>query len=397
MNYDNLYKIFENYSSHTDDYLGVLYINIFHKFPRAYRIYYNENEELVYQDSFESFQEARKTIKKKIDSRKLLQNILEDHKKYNSKIHYGQSIPDHILTCAEIFAYSPHEYYIIGDYSKNKFDNNSHEYNFLMNITLSEDSNMANYYEEIFCLPEDIDLIFNELKHYFEGSTREDKVEFGIAAIDASNSIYSTWYDYKSINVDINKNYNDDFKDAYNKLCYVIEEEGKPGLVFLYGEPGTGKSTIVKHLISKYPEKDFIFIDGNLLYNASPEKLMSYFLECQNAIFILEDCEKALTSRDKGYNPVMTTLLNLTDGIISDVLGIKLICTFNTNLNNIDKALLRKGRLSMKYEFKKLNKDKASVLLGEEVKEDMTLADIYNYKEENDYSKKLEHKIGFNI
>ena len=48
-----------------------------------------------------------------------------------------------------------------------------------------------------------------------------------------------------------------------------------------------------------------------------------------------------------------------------------------------------------KYEFKKLSKDKASVLLGETATEDMTLADIYHYKEENDYSKKITKKIGF--
>ena len=394
MNCDNIFETFKHFNSASDDYLGALYINIFHSFPRAYRVYYDENENLVYEDAIESFYEARKNSKKKIDSRKLLKNMLKDYKKYNPEVHYGDKSPEHILYGSKIFCYSPHEYLVLGDYLK--YDpNNSHHYKFLMNITLSEESNMANYYEEIFCDPNDIEYIFNHLKDYFEGSIHEDKVEFGIAAIDSSNCIYSSWYDYKAINVDINKNYNDDFKEAYEKLCYVLEEEGKPGLIFLYGEPGTGKSTIIKHLISKYPEKDFVFIDGNLLYNASPEKLMSYFLECQNTIFILEDCEKALTSRDKGYNPVMTTLLNLTDGIISDVLGIKLICTFNTNLNNIDKALLRKGRLSMKYEFKKLAKEKATVLLGEEAKEDMTLADIYNYKEENDYSKKITKKIGF--
>ena len=109
----------------------------------------------------------------------------------------------------------------------------------------------------------------------------------------------------------------------------------------------------------------------------------------------MEDCEKALTSRDKVYNPVMSTLLNLTDGIIADVLGIKLICTFNTNLNNIDKALLRKGRLSLKYEFKKLNAEKASKLLGRNITNEMSLADIYYDKEENDFSKKIERKIGF--
>ena len=92
----------------------------------------------------------------------------------------------------------------------------------------------------------------------------------------------------------------------------------------------------------------------------------------------------------------MSILLNLTDGIIGDVLNIKLICTFNTSLSNIDKALLRKGRLSLKYEFKKLAKEKCRKLLNDyTINEDMSLADLYNRDDENDYSKTNSKKIGF--
>ena len=389
---ENILKAFENFNSHTDDYLGALYINIFKSFPSAYRIFYNADEKLTYLDAVESFQEARKNIKKKIDSRKLLQNLLKDHKKYNPEVHYGQKKPDHFLYGSKIFAYSPHEYLILGDYCKN---GDNHHYNFLMNITLAEDGNMANYYEEIFCEAEDIQYIFENLKGYFVSSIKEEKVEFGIASIDGVNNIFTTWYDYQPIKIDITQNYNDDFVPVYKKLCSIVEEEDKPGLVLLYGEPGTGKSTILKSLISKYPDKDFVFIDDQLLVHASPEKLLTYFLNSQNTIFILEDCEKALKSRENSYNPVMPTLLNLTDGIIADVLGIKIICTFNTSLSQIDKALLRKGRLSLKYEFKKLSSEKASKLLGTTQTTDISLAEIYHYKEENDYSKKETRKIGF--
>lgn len=394
MNFDNIYKVFENFDSRSDDYLGVLYINIFHKFPRAYRIYYDQDGKLTYQDAVDSFQEPRKNIVKKIDSRKLLKNLLKDYQKYNQEVHYGQSQPDHFLNGSKIFAYSPYEYFILGDYHYSN-SNYSHFYNFLINITLSEDGDMANYYEEIFCEPEDIEFIFDKLKGYFEGSVKEEKVDFGIASMDQCNNIFTTTYDYKKVDVDINTNYNDDFIPAYNKLCSIIEDEDKPGLILLYGEPGTGKSTIIKHLIGKYPDKEFVFIDDQLIANAPPEKMLSYFLESQNTIFILEDCENALKTRDKGHNPVMPTLLNLTDGIIADVLGIKLICTFNTNLNEIDKALLRKGRLSLKYEFKKLDAEKASKLLGAIQTTPLSLADIYYYKKENDFSKKAVKKIGF--
>ena len=178
-------------------------------------------------------------------------------------------------------------------------------------------------------------------------------------------------------------------------MCELIESEDKPELMLFYGDPGTGKTSLIKHFISKFIEKQFVFMDGTLLANVQQERLMSYFLEHQNTIFILEDCEKALVDREHNFNPVMPVLLNITDGIIGDVLGIKLICTFNTALSKIDQALLRKGRLSLKYEFKKLAKEKVSKILGYDVDKDMSLAEIYNIDDENDFSKTNSRKIGF--
>jgi len=372
-------KIFTNFNSHTDDYLGAMYINIYNELPQCYRVYYLDDKELHYQHSSESFYDIRKNQKYKVDCRKLLQNLKDKQDELG----------------VEVFCYSPHEFLVLGNkYSYKDSDKHS---NFLMNITMSEDSDMADFYEEIFCKEQDIEKIFNLLKDSFVVSSKKNKIEFGITAIDSANTLYTSWYQYEEKNIDIEKNYNDDF--PYEKICKLMETEDKAELIFFYGEPGTGKTSLIKHLISKYKESSFVFMDGTILANTPQHKLMSYFLDNQNTIFILEDCEKALKDRNdvySGYNNVMPILLNITDGVIADVLGIKLICTFNTSLDKIDKALLRKGRLSLKYEFKKLTKDKVANILGHNVDKDMSLAEIYNIEEENDFSKKIQKKIGFN-
>jgi hypothetical protein len=371
-------KIFTNFNSHTDDYLGAMYINIYNELPQCYRVYYLDDKELHYQHSSESFYDIRKNQKYKIDCRKLLQNLKDKQDELG----------------VEVFCYSPHEFLVLGNkYSYKDSDKHS---NFLMNITMSEDSDMADFYEEIFCKEQDIEKIFNLLKDSFVVSSKKNKIEFGITAIDSANTLYTSWYQYEEKNIDIEKNYNDDF--PYEKICKLMETEDKAELIFFYGEPGTGKTSLIKHLISKYKESSFVFMDGTILANTPQHKLMSYFLDNQNTIFILEDCEKALKDRNdvySGYNPVMPILLNITDGVIADVLGIKLICTFNTSLDKIDKALLRKGRLSLKYEFKKLAKEKVEKILGYSVDKDMSLAEIYNIEDENDFSKKIQKKIGF--
>ena len=182
---------------------------------------------------------------------------------------------------------------------------------------------------------QDIEEVFNLLKPYIGIAEKEEKCEFGITAVDSTGYLYTSWYDYSNPNIDVNLNYNDDL--PYEHISNIIKREGKPDLMLFYGEPGTGKSSLIKHLICEYPQKEFVFLDGGILANVQQDKLMGYFLDNQNTIFILEDCEKALMNREHNYNPIMPILLNITDGIIGDVLGIKLICTFNTNLS---KAIL---------------------------------------------------------
>ena len=77
----------------------------------------------------------------------------------------------------------------------------------------------------------------------------------------------------------------------------------------------------------------------------------------------------------------------MTDGILSDDLGIKFICTFNDDMKNIDSALLRKGRLVSKYEFKNLDTEKAQKLLEErgitdKINHPLSLAEIFHYEDD---------------
>ena len=84
----------------------------------------------------------------------------------------------------------------------------------------------------------------------------------------------------------------------------------------------------------------------------------------------------------------------MSDGILASAIKCKFICTFNTALANIDKALQRKGRMKIKYEFGKLKYEKARKI-NPNIKGDTAVAELF-YDIENDFSKKEVRKIGFN-
>lgn len=366
LNYNNVWKLFENFNHDLENFLGAFFINIYHEMPIVYSCFYNKDNEFCYTLRLDKTKETESnhTIK----GSDTLKNFI------NSDLF-------------EVIQGTPFEYFIIGKY-----------YPILINMSMCSpgDNEIYMQFENVYISNNisetKLQEIFGILKEFFVLGDKESKVEFGIAAVDTCGSLYTHYYDYDRINIDINKNYNDDL--PYDKMVEVLNKD-KSSLMLFYGEPGTGKTTLIKKFISDMPDKEFIFMDGTLLANVQQERLMGFFLENRKAIYIFEDCEKILLNRDKDYNPTMSILLNLTDGIISDVLNIKIICTFNTALNNIDNALLRKGRLSLKYEFKKLDKEKIKNILNKDIDKEMNLADIYNYLDENDYSKKKSTKIGF--
>ena len=119
--------------------------------------------------------------------------------------------------------------------------------------------------------------------------------------------------------------------------------------------------------------------------NVNPD-LISILIDNPNSVFVIEDAENIVVDRDKdGHSPV-SALLNISDGLLSDCLNIQVICSFNTDISKVDSALMRKGRLIAKYEFKELEIEKAKMLsqkLGfkTNLNSPMTLTAIYNQDE----------------
>jgi len=225
-----------------------------------------------------------------------------------------------------------------------------------------------------------------------------DKPKFRV--LIAQDGMFSTEEvetgDFNTIN--INELYNDDFANVDEIISASIPQK-ESGMILLHGEPGTGKTTYIKHLISRFKNKKFIFIQNDFVRELLKPSFIAFLLQNKDAILIIEDAEKVVVARDSSSDEsVVSTLLQLTDGLFSDFLNIKIICTFNTNLDRIDKALLRKGRMIAKYNFTPLSPAKTTALakkLGHEgVTGSLTLADIFGYDQQA-FSKSSKKSMGF--
>ena len=195
--------------------------------------------------------------------------------------------------------------------------------------------------------------------------------------------------EFKRFDIDLDTNYNDDI--PYDDILKLIKSP-KNELILLDGKPGTGKTSLIKNLMGK-TEKPFLYIDSSLLAGLESSKFIDFLLDYRNSVVVLEDCEKILSHREEG-NPFMGTLLNLTDGIIGETVKAKFICSFNCPEHKIDKALLRKGRLSLKYTFNELSLEKTKNLMPEATKP-LTLAEIYHKDQTNVVGEPVKRKIGF--
>ena len=201
----------------------------------------------------------------------------------------------------------------------------------------------------------------------------------------------------------IKRYYNDDFEPVHKNIKKFIAED-RSGLVILHGEQGTGKTTYLRHLIASC-KRNFVYLPMDMAGSLANPDLISFIKsDIKDSVIIIEDCEQLLQDRgDAPYalNTGLSNILNIADGLLGDSLCLKFICTFNNDVRKIDKALLRKGRLIDKYEFKKLSSDKTAALIKERYGlegnfGEMTLSDICNFDVENHGTTQTHGAIGFN-
>lgn len=194
--------------------------------------------------------------------------------------------------------------------------------------------------------------------------------------------------------------YGDEILEKEEKVLTLLSRK-EPALILFSGEPGTGKTSFIRHLVSELKNEKFLYMPPIIANEIGSPNFLPFLLQNPGEICVLEDAELALMARDDGnHSSAISNLLGASDGLLGDALQLKFICSFNTDTRNIDQALVRKGRLGNMQHFEKLSKENSDRLLEHLGKarlgKSLTLAEIYN-QEDNGFKKKETRSVRFQL
>ena len=191
----------------------------------------------------------------------------------------------------------------------------------------------------------------------------------------------------------------------WNRGLVSDMSQKRAGLVIFDGAPGTGKTYYLRHLMETLKESHrFYFLPPSYIDLLTRPDFIGFWAEQRQAysdsnfVVIIEDAEGALMSRGGDNRNQVSSLLNLSSGMLADFLRLQIICTVNCAATSIDPALLRPGRLICHKHFPRLDYASAARLadsLGKNLPQsrDYSLAEIFAESVPN---QPVKHSLGFN-
>ena len=156
----------------------------------------------------------------------------------------------------------------------------------------------------------------------------------------------------------------------------------KAAVLLLAGPPGTGKTTLLRHMITDRKLTTHVIYDEKLM--TSDAIFQRFLFDPRSDMMVIEDADTILSARESDGNKMMARFLSISDGLIK-LPNKKLVFTTNlSDFSKVDQALLRPGRCHAVVHTRPLNlaeaqaAAKAADLPVPVEKGEYTLAELFN-------------------
>lgn len=202
----------------------------------------------------------------------------------------------------------------------------------------------------------------------------------------------------------IRENYQTDVVEAFDHICACLSSQSPCGRIsMLNGPPGTGKSFMIRSLIHQV-NGSHIVIPGSMAADLSSPNFLSILHEAHEPnkpiVLIIEDADLLVVNRKQGNLSILSDLLNLGDGLLGQMLDIRVIASTNAKRIELDDAVTRPGRMcrhttisnltfeQAKEVYKRLTEKEATFN-----KRTYTLAEVYRFARQDGWVAPVEEPL----
>ncbi len=243
--------------------------------------------------------------------------------------------------------------------------------------------------------------IFEKIISLFEGKLKPRASNKGVVYMLGKTATGLELFNIGKGGVEFDEiNYTDSVVKGYRRLVADFKSKSPSGrLGILSGPPGSGKTYLIRALLEEV-SACFVMIPATMVDAIGSPDIIPHMLKIKEAnpgysiVFIIEDGDRVLLKRGMDNVSAISTLLNVTDGILGDLVDLRVLVTTNEKTVKVEPALLRPGRISARVDVGFIDSDKAYAiyhkLMGNmnvapewEDKNKITLSTVYQKAREN--------------
>lgn len=161
------------------------------------------------------------------------------------------------------------------------------------------------------------------------------------------------------------QNYTNEVVQGYRHIIEDLKSKTPCGRISIFdGIPGTGKTFLIRALLNDVPDALFIIVTPDMIPMLSSPSMVKVLIERKNGVdgptvFVVEDADQALAKRGIDNMSSVSAVLNLSDGLLGNMLDLRLVATTNAERADIDDAVMRDGRLCRRIEVAPLQYEQA--------------------------------------